>query len=1190
MRKNRILLLLLLLVSLFTLAACQGEAGVAGEKGPQGDKGLTGDTGATGDKGADGQNSKAPEFKVDNDGLQWRYEGEEAWNVIVTIPDLIGYSEKYTISFDANGGDALEPLANQVWKTTAQLPEATKEGYTFLGWQSLEEGAQEGDVYAENKFPSVQADVELTAVWGSTVSYAEETGKESVVLKAGEKTTLPAMEAPEGKTFLGWSYDGYTLEQAAAEITPDGNRHYAPIYDYTITYELNGGVGEATEEIKTAEIGKLQTPTKAGHVFQGWYKDAEFTQVVENKPVGDITLYAKWVEVTYVNYDLNGGTFAIAPYASIDAFAEEIVTLFKEAGGEVTTREEFQSLSHPNVKNVFNKAENLQKYQWLIQLALDAVNESGKADDETYGSGQTIATYKEMLTAMLNGDTNAINGSYSDGRSAFRQFIHRLINKDNAEAKGNTAYNPVTYDFAVAENLAKVNEIMGLPAPKYASVDEFAEEIVTLFAAENAETTRSTFQGTTGASVKVVFAKAENLQKYQWLIQLALDAVNESGKADDETYGSGQTIATYKEMLNAMLNGDTAAITGDYADGRTCFRQFIHRLINADGVSKGNTAYNPVTYDFAEAANMAKFNAAIGAIKQVVFSESAALATPRREGYVFAGWFDAEGKEVKSVTIGDGKTTINVTAKWLATTAVKFNADGGYIGFKNITDMRQQLCDDYNAFAGKSYTLETMTSGEWSPVDFHDWFASEGMTAKWTFLAQWISVNGGRTSTDKDNAKAFGKMLAGQTLDTNTDIYSISYEFRAFILGSVIREGHSSFGSTKYDEATLAEIWAAYEAATYSPVYTETTATPVAVKEGYIFAGWYDAQGNKVEQIQVGNSSTSLELTAKWQAAHTVSFDLNGGELPKEIAGDSLYTISVNVYKNGWSDDKPQFADAAIKDAGSSYIWAPKVFLVYHASINAYEVVEKAPADGASSIQGATSAWTHCLLYVSDTEYETIQVGQYFVADAEISVGCAPFKLSAYAGLAEAQTKFVYTEDVTELPVPTKEGFAFLGWFNGETKVESITIGTESATYTLVAKYAVVDPQENVAYKLAIAQKNLNKTLYLNGEMSGYYAATTETKADAVDVYFEAVEGGYNVYFMSGEAKKYINIVKSGNYLNIKFQDAASTVWAMDETYPTLVTTVETEKCYMGSYNNFNTFSCSKYSYAATSFPSFICE
>lgn len=1078
MKKNRFLLLLLLLVSVFTLAACS--KGLPGEQGPVGDKGPIGDKGEPGDKGPDGQDSKAPEFKVDNDGLQWRYEGDTEWKVLVTIPDLIGYSSKYTFTFNTNGGDALDPLANQVFKTSVELPVPTKEGYTFLGWQSIEEGAQEGDVYAENKFPCVLDDVELTAVWGSTVSYAEETAIAPVVLKAGEATTLPAMEAKDGKAFLGWSYDGYTLEAAETEITPDGDRNYTPIYEYTITYELNGGVGEASENVTTAEVGELQVPTWAGHAFQGWYLDAELTVKAEGKPLGDTTVYAKWLEtvtVTYVNY----GSFAVAPYESLDAFAEEIVALFKAAGGEDTTREDFQGSSHPNVKNVFSKAENLEKYQWLIQLALDAVNESGLADDETYGSGQTIATYKEMLTAMLNGDTEAINGSYTDGRSAFRQFIHRLINIGGTA--GNTAYNGVTYDFAVEENIAKVNEIMGLPAPLYGSVDELISEFLDEFnEVGGVSLDAAGFVDGSGSAIKTTFGNADFVAKYSFLAQLALDAANakaaENEFTDETGMPSGSTFGDYKTMLASIVAGDTTAISTHSADSRTCFRQYIHRLINKGSeAAAGRTAYNDYTTDFAVEENWAPVYDALGIAKVIEYSANTTLPTPTKAGYVFAGWFDAEGNEVTEIVLGTTASAISVTGKWLPTVAVTFDANGGYIGFADVDDMRAQLLADYNAFGGYSHTLETIgTLSIWGSVDFHTMLQENdnALMAKYAVLLEWIAANGSGTSSDKYNVESFQRLLAGDKLTSN-DPYAISYELRAFMGKTAVRENDATYGTTKYTDDVLANIWAAYEAATYAPVYAEAvTKLPVAAKENYIFAGWFDAEGNEVTEIAAPTAPVELTLTAKWQVCNTVSYDLNGGSLPQEIGGEALYTVAVKVYKNGWSDDKPQFADAAIKDAGSSYIWAPKLFLVYNADVNAYEVVEKAPADGVASIQAAVSAWTHCLLYVSDAEYETIQVGQYLVADAEISVGCAPFNLTAYAGLVDAQTEFVYTEDVTELPVPTKAGETFLGWYNGDTKVESITIGDESATYNLVAKW-----ERPLLTQVVIANKAITGGTYI---------------------------------------------------------------------------------------------------------------
>lgn len=69
---------------------------------------------------------------------------------------------------------------------------------------------------------------------------------------------------------------------------------------YKITYELNGGVNDssnpATYTAKTETI-VLKAPVKEGCTFDGWYKDAKFSEKVTEIPkgsTGDIMLYAKW--------------------------------------------------------------------------------------------------------------------------------------------------------------------------------------------------------------------------------------------------------------------------------------------------------------------------------------------------------------------------------------------------------------------------------------------------------------------------------------------------------------------------------------------------------------------------------------------------------------------------------------------------------------------------------------------------------------------------------------------------------------------------------------------------------------------------------------------------------------------------------------------------------------------------------
>ena len=130
----------------------------------------------------------------------------------------------------------------------------------------------------------------------------------------------------------------------------------------------------------------------------------------------------------------------------------------------------------------------------------------------------------------------------------------------------------------------------------------------------------------------------------------------------------------------------------------------------------------------------------------------------------------------------------------------------------------------------------------------------------------------------------------------------------------------------------------------------------------------------------------------------------------------------------------------------------------------------------------------------------------------------------------------------------------------------------------------VTAPEAGVAYYLVLTQENLGKNLYINGEMSGYYYATVEAAADAVQVYLEAVEGGYHMYFLKGEAKTYLNIVVSGTYNNVKYEAAASSVWTFDKELGTLTTVAGENTFFLGTFGTHNTFSACKISYASTNF------
>ena len=129
----------------------------------------------------------------------------------------------------------------------------------------------------------------------------------------------------------------------------------------------------------------------------------------------------------------------------------------------------------------------------------------------------------------------------------------------------------------------------------------------------------------------------------------------------------------------------------------------------------------------------------------------------------------------------------------------------------------------------------------------------------------------------------------------------------------------------------------------------------------------------------------------------------------------------------------------------------------------------------------------------------------------------------------------------------------------------------------------VTNPKTGKAYKFYLTQKNLGKTLYLTGEMNGYYFATTENHEEAVDVFVERVSGGYRLYFMKDGEKTYIEMARSGTHNNVIFttEPAKTLKWNADINSYTCDLDVDGEitTFYFGTYGTYSTFSASKISY-----------
>ncbi|MBQ7330216.1 MAG: Ig-like domain-containing protein [Oscillospiraceae bacterium] len=137
--------------------------------------------------------------------------------------------------------------------------------------------------------------------------------------------------------------------------------------------------------------------------------------------------------------------------------------------------------------------------------------------------------------------------------------------------------------------------------------------------------------------------------------------------------------------------------------------------------------------------------------------------------------------------------------------------------------------------------------------------------------------------------------------------------------------------------------------------------------------------------------------------------------------------------------------------------------------------------------------------------------------------------------------------------------------------------------------WTIVDTSATGPVKLGLAQFAAGKMGYFNGatDNADYRLAVTEDADDAVDMYLEAVTGGYHLYFLDAandNAKTYIEIYEFDNNGTMKGSlklttDAPASVYTYNEAVKTLVTTIGENSYYLGAYGTFANLSVSNTSY-----------
>ena len=190
-------------------------------------------------------------------------------------------------------------------------------------------------------------DDEETVLQKYTVTFNSQGGSEVApqAVYAGEKIVKPANPTKEKEYFVDWYKEAectnvwdFENETVSQDITL-----YAKWTSiaYTVTFETNGGSAIEAQLVPegTFATKPVPAPTKEGNLFEEWYTEQTMTNRFDfYTPITkDITLYAKWMDISSITYDDLQELFYNAERLSYQeyAYTEESLLALKKKIGEI---------------------------------------------------------------------------------------------------------------------------------------------------------------------------------------------------------------------------------------------------------------------------------------------------------------------------------------------------------------------------------------------------------------------------------------------------------------------------------------------------------------------------------------------------------------------------------------------------------------------------------------------------------------------------------------------------------------------------------------------------------------------------------------------------------------------------------------------------------------------------------------
>ena len=852
------------------------------------------------------------------------------------------------------------------------------------------------------------------------VTFKDENGK---VLEEKEVilgTLVPEVDdlSKEGYQFAGW-YHGevkwnFAKDPVKGEMVLEAR--FVDNAKYEIIYQLAGGAFEEEVEafyISGIGLEKLPTPVRENHVFLGWYLNGELVEGISNSRIGSITLVAKWQVLNgSISFDLNEGSF----YEGV-----KVPDSYNEGEGLASLPKAYRNhyifngwMLNGQIVDSISKEQHgavLLKASWTPVVYEISYDLDGGKFSASEKAEYTIEDEFNLVDATKVGYTflgwylgNELVELVKVGTTGELNFKAKWqINKYTIsfDSNGGSKVDALTQDY---------NSSVVAPTAPTREGYSFAgwdQDVPANMPAEN-----------------ITLTAKWNINKYTVTFKL----------------GNGEEDVVLTQDYQTAITSPVPERTGYTFAG---WDQDVPANMPAENITltaKWNINKYTVTFKLGNGE------------KDVVLTQDYQTTiispVPERTGYTFAGW----DKEVLDKVPAED---LVYTAKWnINKYTVTFKLENGE---KDVV-----LTQDYQtAITAPVPERVGYTFAGWDK-DVLDKVPAEDLvyTAKWNINKYTVTFkleNGEedvvltqdyQTTITAPVPERTGYTFAGWDKDVAEKVpaedlvYTATWTINSYKLivniDDVVEE-------TEYD-------------------YNEVIVKPLdPEKEGYTFAGWD-------KEIPTNMPAENLEISATWKTIkYKISYDLVGGAIYEGTLypAEAEKEFEIGYY---YTSGGTLTADIVVSDISilpkNKLTYQYKILLNYREDIDAYEII----AVGTNNITAKDLAngqtWTHALTSTKVQIHTQVSVGQ-IIQMPELSTDMDPFTAKVYnaADLFVSKNIQSYTiEEYVKLPVATKAGYEFLGWYIGEDKVEEIAKGS-TGDVSLVAKWNIVE--YTISYDLA---------------------------------------------------------------------------------------------------------------------------